>query len=122
VLYVMAIRCSDTLTMPAGEQRADELIAAVTAPGWQRISAGAGAHGPREYDWARVPVRDVRVMRNQRGYISGCNGQLVVTSQQVIVGAMLSQHPVDRTLLYPVLDQMKQFCAPQRLQSPSSRL
>src|SRR5215470_2552321 len=57
VSYVMAIRCSDTLTMPAGERRADVLIAAVPARGWQRISAGAGAHGPREFDWARIPVR-----------------------------------------------------------------
>ena len=57
VSYVMAIRCSDTLTMPAGERRADDLIAALPARAWQRISAGAGAHGPREFDWARVPVR-----------------------------------------------------------------
>jgi hypothetical protein len=57
VSYVMAIRCSDTLTTPEGEQRADALIAAVPARSWQKISAGAGAHGPREYDWARIPVR-----------------------------------------------------------------
>jgi SRSO17 transposase len=57
VWYVMAIRCSDTLTTPEGEQRADALTAAVPARSWQMISAGAGAHGPREYDWARVPVR-----------------------------------------------------------------
>jgi SRSO17 transposase len=57
VSYVMAIRCSDTLTTPAGEQRADALIAAVSSRGWQRLSTGAGAHGPREFDWARVPVR-----------------------------------------------------------------
>ena len=50
--YVMAIRCSDTLTMPEGQQRADVLIAAVPARSWLRISAGAGAHGPREFDWA----------------------------------------------------------------------
>jgi len=53
----MAIRRSDTFTMPAGEQRADDLIAAVPARAWQKISAGAGAHGPREYHWARVAVR-----------------------------------------------------------------
>jgi transposase len=47
----------------------------------------------------------VRVMRNQKGYVAGYNGQLVVTTQQVIVGAMLSQHPVDRTLLHPLLGQ-----------------
>jgi transposase len=43
---------------------------------------------------------DVRVMRNQKGYVAGYNGQAVVTADQVIVGAMLSQHPVDRTLLH----------------------
>ena len=29
---------------------------------------------------------DVRVMRNQKGYVAGYNGQLVVTADQVIVG------------------------------------
>jgi SRSO17 transposase len=57
VSYVMAIRCSDTFTMPAGEQRADVLIAAVPSRAWQRICTGAGAHGPREFDWARIPVQ-----------------------------------------------------------------
>ena len=46
-------------------------------------------------------------MRNQKGYVSGYNGQFVVTSEQVIAGAMLSQHPVDRTLLHPLLDQCR---------------
>ena len=53
----MAIRCRDTLTMPEGERRADAVVAAVPPRSWQRISAGAGAHGPREYRWARIPVR-----------------------------------------------------------------
>ena len=57
VSYVMAIRRSDTFTMADGEQRADALTAAVPARAWQKISACAGAHGPREYDWARVAVR-----------------------------------------------------------------
>jgi hypothetical protein len=35
---------------------------------------------------------DVQVMRNQKGYVAGYNGQLVVTGGQVIVGAMLSQY------------------------------
>ena len=51
---------------------------------------------------------DVRVMRNQKGYVAGYNGQLVVTADQVIAGAMLSQHPVDRTLLHPLLDTCHQ--------------
>ena len=46
-------------------------------------------------------------MRNQKGYVAGYNGQAVVTAEQVIVGAMLSQHPVDRTLLHPLLDKCR---------------
>jgi transposase len=56
---------------------------------------------------ANITDPDVRVMRNQKGYVAGYNGQLVVTAQQVIVGAMLSQHPVDRTLLHPLLGQCR---------------
>jgi transposase len=56
---------------------------------------------------ANITDPDVRVMRNQKGYVAGYNGQLVVTAGQVIVGAMLSQHPVDRTLLHPLLDQCR---------------
>jgi hypothetical protein len=60
---------------------------------------------------ANITDPDVRVMRNQKGYVAGYNGQLVVTAQQVIVGAVLSQHPVDRTLLHPVLDTCRQQLA-----------
>ena len=57
VFYVLAIKCRDTLAATEGTQRADALIAALPARAWQRLSAGAGAHGLREYDWARIPVR-----------------------------------------------------------------
>jgi transposase len=57
---------------------------------------------------ANITDPDVRVMRNQKGYVAGYNGQLVVTAQQVIVGAVQSWHPVDRTLLHPVLDTCRQ--------------
>jgi transposase len=60
---------------------------------------------------ANITDPDVRVMRNQKGYSAGYNGQLVVTADQVIVGAMLSQHPVDRTLLHPLLDTCRQQLA-----------
>jgi len=53
---------------------------------------------------ANITDPDVRVMRNQKGYLAGYNGQLVIPCQQVIVGAMLGQHPVDRMLLHPLLD------------------
>jgi len=54
---------------------------------------------------------DVRVMHNQKGYVAGCNGQPVVTAQQVIVSATLSQHPAGRTLLHPVLDTCRRQLA-----------
>jgi hypothetical protein len=60
---------------------------------------------------ANITDPDVRVMRNQKGYVAGYNGQLAVTAGQVIVGAMLSQHPVDRTLLHPLLDACRQQLA-----------
>jgi hypothetical protein len=46
-------------------------------------------------------------MRNHKGSVAGDNGQAVVTADQVIAGAMLSRHPVDRTLLHPLLDQCR---------------
>jgi SRSO17 transposase len=58
IAHVLATRRNDTLvTGMFTESRADELVAALPARAWQRISAGAGAHGPRDYDWARVPIR-----------------------------------------------------------------
>lgn len=39
--------------------------------------------------------------------MAGDNGQAVVAAGQVIVGAMLSQHPVDRTLLHPLLERCR---------------
>jgi SRSO17 transposase len=56
--YVLATKRNDTLiTTTGGQARADDLIAALPAQAWRRVSAGAGAHGPREYDWARVGIR-----------------------------------------------------------------
>jgi hypothetical protein len=56
--YVAATRRDDDMiTTSMGTARADDLIAALPGRAWSRISAGPGAHGPREYDWARVPVR-----------------------------------------------------------------
>jgi hypothetical protein len=45
------------ITTSMGSGRADELIAALPARAWSRISCGLGAHGPRDYDWARLPIR-----------------------------------------------------------------
>ena len=56
VSYVMAIRRTDTFPTTAGQQHAEVLIAELPARSWQRLSAGAGAHGPREYHWARITI------------------------------------------------------------------
>ncbi|MET9002066.1 IS701 family transposase [Amycolatopsis sp. NPDC004169] len=56
--HVLATKVNDTLVTTGGrEARADELIAGLPARAWRRLSVGAGAHGPREYDWTRVPIR-----------------------------------------------------------------
>ncbi|MEV4127368.1 IS701 family transposase [Nocardia sp. NPDC049707] len=57
VFYVMATRCDQQVTTRADRSaRADTLVAEFAASAWQRLSVGAGAHGPREYDWARHPI------------------------------------------------------------------
>lgn len=53
VSYVMATRCDEAMTTRADRvERADTLVAELPASRWQRLSVGAGAHGPREYHWA----------------------------------------------------------------------
>jgi SRSO17 transposase len=57
VFHVMATRRDDRFTTRAERtDRADTLIAGLPARAWQRLSVGAGAHGPREYDWVRRPI------------------------------------------------------------------
>ncbi len=56
--YVLATRCNDDVFTTDGRAgRVDELVAALPAKAWRRLSVGAGAHGPRDYDWARLPIR-----------------------------------------------------------------
>jgi hypothetical protein len=76
-------------------------------PGDEPPRANRAGTGPR----ANTTDPDVRVMRNQKGYAAGYNGQLVVTADQVIVGAMLSQHPAGRTLLHPLLGTCREQLA-----------
>ncbi|WP_433662417.1 IS701 family transposase [Nocardia sp. CA-128927] len=57
VFYVMATRCDQQITTRADRSaRADALVAEFKASTWQRLSVGAGAHGPREFDWARRQI------------------------------------------------------------------
>jgi Transposase DDE domain len=60
---------------------------------------------------ANITDPDVRVMRNHKGYVAGYNGQVVVTLDQVIAGAVLSRHPVDRTLLHPLPETCREQLA-----------
>jgi SRSO17 transposase len=58
VAYVMATRRDDEVA--AGlftTTRMDALVAKVRPGAWVRMSCGDGAHGPRSYDWARIPIR-----------------------------------------------------------------
>lgn len=57
VFYVLATRCDQQVTTRADRlARADDLVAELAGSAWQRLSVGAGAHGPREYDWARRQI------------------------------------------------------------------
>ncbi|WP_092604163.1 IS701 family transposase [Actinopolyspora xinjiangensis] len=57
VAYVLATKRTDTLTTAGGDtRRADELVTTLSPGSWRRLSVGAGGHGPRLYDWARVPL------------------------------------------------------------------
>jgi SRSO17 transposase len=56
--FVLAAACDEPVWWNAGrgvrQERADAIAARVAAEGWQRLSAGNGAKGPRRHDWARV--------------------------------------------------------------------
>lgn len=60
--YVLAVRSNQYLTIwpPYGspDQTTTAAVATTVSPEeWQRLSCGAGAQGPRLYDWAWRPVR-----------------------------------------------------------------
>ena len=59
VPHVLAVKSTEPLwTRTTWRQvAAKTLAAAVPAAAWERLSAGAGAKGPRVYAWARVPIR-----------------------------------------------------------------
>ncbi|GAA3450568.1 hypothetical protein GCM10018962_24010 [Dactylosporangium matsuzakiense] len=54
----MANRCDHEV--PSGlhtTTSVQELNGRIWAGVWQRMSCGAGAHGPRVYDWVSTPIR-----------------------------------------------------------------
>src|SRR4051794_5106170 len=55
--YVLATRSNDTVAAADWRQRrVRALIAGLPESAWARCSAGAGAHGQRFYDWARLQL------------------------------------------------------------------
>jgi SRSO17 transposase len=55
--YVLATRNNDTVaTVDWRQRKVRALIAELPETAWQRCSAGAGAHGQRFYDWARLEL------------------------------------------------------------------
>jgi SRSO17 transposase len=67
--YVLAVpvnqRVIATVEGKVAESRADALAKRLPAQAWKKISAGAGAKGPRIYHWARAAIRP---LEDTRGY------------------------------------------------------
>ena len=61
VAHVLAVKRTEPLIAATdrgpAQVAATDLVAALPPGAWTRLSAGAGAKGPRTYDWARVPIR-----------------------------------------------------------------
>jgi hypothetical protein len=67
--YVLAVACDQQVVTGAGRAKVDALAAKLPPRAWQRHSAGDGSKGPRDYDWAWVPIRGSRGMT----LIGGCS-------------------------------------------------
>ena len=56
--YVLAVACDHRILAYHTRIRADLIAAALPTRSWQRLSAGAGAKGPRVYAWAWVDIAE----------------------------------------------------------------
>lgn len=54
--YVLAVSGKDYVWIDWRQHQVKTLLAGLPETGWQRQSAGAGAKGPRDYDWLRLPI------------------------------------------------------------------
>jgi SRSO17 transposase len=54
--YVLAVAKSHRVTLPIGVLRADQATARLHRRCWNRLSAGKGAKGERDYDWALLRI------------------------------------------------------------------
>lgn len=56
--YVLAVSRKETVVSAWQQHRVGALLDALPQAGWQRVSAGEGAKGPRLYDWYWLPLTD----------------------------------------------------------------
>jgi len=75
------------------KQEAWEAAAAAGKRRGHRPGDEPRANRARAEPRANITDPDVRVMRNQKGYVAGYNGQAVVTAEQVVAGAMCPRTP-----------------------------
>ena len=54
--YALGVRCHEWVEVSGQRVRVDRLAKGLSASQWQSLSAGAGAKGPRLYDWAAVAL------------------------------------------------------------------
>ena len=68
---------------------------------------------------ANVTDPDSRIMKTQTGYVQGYNAQAIVTAEQIVVAAELTQQANDIQQLYPMVAQaqanLKTIAHPQRI-------
>ena len=54
--YVLAVSGKEYVWLAGRQHRVKSILAALVPEGWSRLSAGAGAKGPRWYDWRWLPL------------------------------------------------------------------
>jgi SRSO17 transposase len=56
--YVLAVSGKEYVWLGWQQRQVKTVLAALPPDGWRRLSAGAGAKGPRLYDWCWLPLAD----------------------------------------------------------------
>jgi SRSO17 transposase len=56
--YVLAVSGQEYVWLEGRQRQVKTVLAALPATGWTRLSAGAGAKGPRRYDWCWMRLAD----------------------------------------------------------------
>jgi SRSO17 transposase len=54
--YVLAVTSAQSVWVELTQHRVSALAAQLPARAWRRLAVGAGAKGPRRFEWARVPI------------------------------------------------------------------